>query len=325
MYHSAICLLAALYHESGRPSVAAGNTLAHTVGQARPFTEFAELDVEARMGRVLTAKTMMERFSFESIDGGPAQSADLSRQPGGGLIAANPAAVEAVAQAIHECERPAIERGWVVVKLNPPRPWIPFGELPAPAQEGRRGQARYLLERVRIRGTTPGTKDRASAATSAARTTAPSAAGRRTAEDFARASLREESIADPSIPLLRARLMLDHAREARDLAHGWPSMLGIDTIGLASFDAAEGVARNSYRQLLNIERADGDRLAASASPAELVVLLRRAQAERDEVVTQNLKLESRLTIAEVAIHTAQEENRAPIWPPACDASPPPSN
>lgn len=49
-------------------------------------------------------------------------------------------------------------------------------------------------------------------------TTAPSAAGRRTAEDFARASLREEGIADPSIPLLRARLMLDHAREARDLA-----------------------------------------------------------------------------------------------------------
>lgn len=309
MYHSAIYLLAALYHESGRPSVAAGNTLAHTVGQARPFTEFADLDVEARMGRVLTARTMMERFSFESIDGPAAQSGDLSRQPGGGLIAASPAAVEAVAQAIHECERPAIER-----------PWIPFGELPAPAQEGRRGQARYLLERVRIRGTTPGTKDRASAP----RTTAPSAAGRQTAEDFARASLREEGIADPSIPLLRARLMLDHAREARDLAHGWPSMLGIDTIGLASFDAAEAVARNSYRQLLSIERADGDRLAASASPAELVVLLRRAQAERDEVVTQNLKLESRLTIAEVAIHTAQQESRAPIWPPACDA-PAPSN
>jgi len=100
---------------------------------------------------------------------------------------------------------------------------------------------------------------------------------------------------------------------------------GIATIGLASFDAAEGVARNAYRQLLNIERADGDRLAASASPAELVVLLRRAQAERDEVVTQNLKLESRLTIAEVAIHTAIEEDRAPIWPPACDAAPAPSN
>ena len=245
---------------------------------------------------------------------------------------------------------PAFARG----RSKPPRRQLPYRFT----IDRCRDKLALSGARVRIRGTTPGTKDRASAATSAARTTAPSAAGRRTAEDFARAvskyvasatstgsaaassartiratnlpsgrsaSLREEGIADPSIPLLRARLMLDHAREARDLAHGWPSMLGIDTIGLASFDAAEGVARNSYRQLLNIERADGDRLAASASPAELVVLLRRAQAERDEVVTQNLKLESRLTIAEVAIHTAQEENRAPIWPPACDASPPPSN
>lgn len=66
MYHSAIYLLAALYHESGRPSVAAGNTLAHTVGQARPFTEFADLDVEARMGRVLTARA----GGMKSLDGG---------------------------------------------------------------------------------------------------------------------------------------------------------------------------------------------------------------------------------------------------------------
>lgn len=59
-----------------------------------------------------------------------------------------------------------------------------------------------------------------------------------------------------------------------------------------------------------------DRLINS-SPAHLLALLRRAQAERDQLVTENLKLESRLTIAEVAIHTAIEEDRAPIWP-ACD-------
>lgn len=59
-------------------------------------------------------------------------------------------------------------------------------------------------------------------------------------------------------------------------------------------------------------------LLIHSSPAELLVLLRRAQAERDALLTETLKLESRLTIAEVAIHTAQQEDRAPIWPPACD-------
>lgn len=62
-----------------------------------------------------------------------------------------------------------------------------------------------------------------------------------------------------------------------------------------------------------------DRLINS-SPAHLLELLRRVQEERNQLVAENLKLESRLTIAEVAIHTAQQEDRAPIWPPACDGA-----
>ncbi len=130
---SAICLLAAVYHESCRPSVAAGDTLAHTVGQARPFTEFPQLSDEARRGRELTAENLLGRFGFST-------GSSMMIQPW----------VDDLAQAIHECEREAVELGLVVVKLNPPRPWIPFADLPEPAQEGRRGQARYLLERFRI-------------------------------------------------------------------------------------------------------------------------------------------------------------------------------
>ena len=59
-------------------------------------------------------------------------------------------------------------------------------------------------------------------------------------------------------------------------------------------------------------------LLEQSDPVYLVRLLRAAQAERDQLVCEVLKLESKLTIAEVAIHTAIEEDRAPIWPPACD-------
>mgnify|MGYP003425448851 CR=1 FL=1 len=38
----------------------------------------------------------------------------------------------------------------LVVKLNPPRPWIPFEELPEPAQAGRRRQAVFFLARFTV-------------------------------------------------------------------------------------------------------------------------------------------------------------------------------
>ena len=124
--------LAALYHESGRPSVAAGSTLAHSLGQGRPFVEFGALRAEARMGRELTAEKLLQRFGFYSLaNRGDAVEVDE----------------ESLARAIHECERDAIDRGWVAVVLDPPRPWIEFDALPEQAQTGRRNQARFLIER----------------------------------------------------------------------------------------------------------------------------------------------------------------------------------
>ena len=73
-------------------------------------------------------------------------------------------------------------------------------------------------------------------------------------ERHARASLFEAGISDPSTALLRARLMLDHAKNARDLAHGWPSMFGINAEGLDAFDRAETVAFDAYTLLLNAAR-----------------------------------------------------------------------
>lgn len=58
-------------------------------------------------------------------------------------------------------------------------------------------------------------------------------------------------------------------------------------------------------------------LLIHSSPAELLALLRAAQAERDDLMAETLSLESQLTNATTAIYTAQEEGRVPIWPPAC--------
>jgi len=73
-------------------------------------------------------------------------------------------------------------------------------------------------------------------------------------ERHARASLFEAGITDPSLALLRARLMLDHAKNARDLAHGWPSEQGINAEGIAALDAAETTAFDAYTMLLNDAR-----------------------------------------------------------------------
>ena len=69
-------------------------------------------------------------------------------------------------------------------------------------------------------------------------------------------SLSEAGISNPSTALLRARLMLGHTKEARDLAHGWPGMLGVhgQTDLISSLDRAETIAVAAYRHLLTKER-----------------------------------------------------------------------
>ena len=130
----ATIILAAIYHESGRASVQSGATLAHAVGQAKPFTEYGDLRPEARQGREMTATELLRRLKFNSRTG----------------FEPTTPAVDDLAATIHECERPAIDRGWTVIVLDPPRPWIPFAELPEGAREGRRNQARYFLARFDV-------------------------------------------------------------------------------------------------------------------------------------------------------------------------------
>lgn len=138
-------ILAALYHESGRASVAAGDTLAHTAGQAKPFTEFYDLSEDARDGRLLTAMNLEQRVRFVGF-AFPLQP--TMNEPAD--QAQHDADVRRFARLIHDAEREAIELGKVVVKLNPPRPWIPFDELPEPAQAGRRRQAAFFLARFNV-------------------------------------------------------------------------------------------------------------------------------------------------------------------------------
>lgn len=57
-------------------------------------------------------------------------------------------------------------------------------------------------------------------------------------------------------------------------------------------------------------------LLVNSSPDHLLALLRRAQAERDAAAAEALRYETHLALAEIAISTAQQEGRAPIWPPA---------
>lgn len=72
----------------------------------------------------------------------------------------------------------------------------------------------------------------------------------RSMETMARETLAVEGIEDPSTRILRARLLLDHAKAARDLAHSFPDMLELDAVKLAGLDAAEDIARNAYKNAL---------------------------------------------------------------------------
>jgi hypothetical protein len=133
MLNTAVCLLAVILHESGRQPVAEGKTLAHALKspQVRPFSEWQDLPAEVQNGRRMTARGLLELFHigepFPDFGTDPVSDRDL-------------------AEAIHECERKAVEAGRVVVALN--RPWTPFAELPPEAQEGRLMQARYLKARA---------------------------------------------------------------------------------------------------------------------------------------------------------------------------------
>lgn len=135
----AVILLATLYHESTRASVQAGNTYAATEKQSRPFTEWGSLLADAVRGRLLTASEILERFTIDGVAGLIEGVHDVQLDND---------EVELLARTLHECERPAVDRGWTVVKLDPPRPWLGFNDMPAAAQEGRRNQARFLLERL---------------------------------------------------------------------------------------------------------------------------------------------------------------------------------
>lgn len=129
-----IPLFALFLHESGRASVAAGDTLAHAVGQPRPnFTDWPDLCSEARCGRQITAERLLESHEFRPRTHPPEEMHESE--------------VLYLANEIHKAEREAIERGLTVVKLDPPRPWIPYDELPEPAKRGRQRQARWFITR----------------------------------------------------------------------------------------------------------------------------------------------------------------------------------
>lgn len=132
-----VLLLAALYRESSRRSVAEGTTLAHVVGQAQPFTEFGDLPDTAKRGLILTASALLQQIDITDV-------ADDPQGP------PNADQLAWLAEVIHNAEREAIEAGLVAVKLDPPRPWVEYSELPAGAQQGRQQQAAFFLQRFQI-------------------------------------------------------------------------------------------------------------------------------------------------------------------------------
>lgn len=68
--------------------------------------------------------------------------------------------------------------------------------------------------------------------------------------ELARRALLEDGIGDPSTPVLRARLMFEHIKAARDLAHSWPAELKMGQAELAAINAIEFNASTAYRAVL---------------------------------------------------------------------------
>jgi hypothetical protein len=52
---------------------------------------------------------------------------------------------------------------------------------------------------------------------------------------------------------------------------------------------------------------DDKLIESDITKEELVTLLRKAQAERDRLVTENLKLESERDLLQIRLHTIEEE------------------
>lgn len=53
-----------------------------------------------------------------------------------------------------------------------------------------------------------------------------------------------------------------------------------------------------------------------STEALLRLRLDKAQRDRNEAIAEALKLETENTRMSIAIHTAIQEDRAPVWPPA---------
>ena len=68
-----------------------------------------------------------------------------------------------------------------------------------------------------------------------------------------------------------------HARNARDIGHGWPDMLDMKAEDLAALDGAEHVAATAYRRLLDLSRGALPQIAeASSSTLAEDEIVRRA-------------------------------------------------
>jgi hypothetical protein len=62
-----------------------------------------------------------------------------------------PLGVEDLAFILHESGREAVRRNLVLNREELARPFIEWGDLPEHAKEGRREQARYLIEHGAVR------------------------------------------------------------------------------------------------------------------------------------------------------------------------------
>lgn len=133
-----VLTLAHHVHESGRPAVAAGETLAHAVDPAktRPFIEWDALPPHVVVGRSMTAAGLLAAYNVSD------------HVPDAAYDDINDEMIRELAAAIHNAERKAVENGYVLIQLN--RPWVEFADLPEQAQAGRKRQAFYLLQRFRF-------------------------------------------------------------------------------------------------------------------------------------------------------------------------------
>lgn len=131
------------------------------------------------------------------------------------------------------------------------------------------------------------------------------------AERHAVESITEAGIADPSTALLRARIMLDHARNARDIGHGWPDMLDMKAEDLAALDGAEHVAATAYRRLLDLSRGALPQIAEASSStlAEDEIVRRAVDALADALLHRRAVAHVDLGFEAIRV----EEGNPDVW------------